>query len=145
MNDILLMIILIINTVAVLGTFIVLIALLTKKNKEEKNASPPIENIIKRIEYSDKMLEYTRSVINSITYIEFKTFIDRNEISKVSKSQLIDLAKTIASKVKNSINDNNIDFNYVIFSTNYFDEYIINFSVDLLNQLWEKTIEDKSE
>lgn len=143
MNDILsiiLIIILIINTISVLGTFILFI----KNDKGKKNNSSPIENSIKRIEYSTNLLEYTRSVINSITYIEFKTFIDRNELSMVNKTQLADLAKNIASKVKAAINDSNIDFKYTIFSINYFDEYIINISIDILKQLWEKVINEKS-
>lgn len=145
MNDILLIIILIINSISMLGSFILLTILFIKKTKEEKNISPPAESPIKNIKYTNTLLESTRSIINTVTYMELKTFVDNNEPSMVSKAQLADLAKQIANKVHSSINYQNIDFNYVIFSRDYFDEYIIKFTINALKQLWENIIREMTE
>lgn len=102
-------------------------------------------NNVKVIEYSKQVLEFIRMMVSQVAIIKFRTFIDNNDITKVTKSHIEKLASQVATSVKYSINIGNISLSDTIYTQEYFDEYIVETSILMVKQLFEKAIGDIDE
>ena len=83
------------------------------------------------ISYSEKIIEFTKNMISEISMLRFKEFVDHLDTSKVAKSHYENMASEVAKEVYNKININNILFQYTLFTKEYFEELIINYSIEI--------------
>jgi len=87
------------------------------------------------IQYSEKILEFTKNIIKEISIIRFKEFVDHIDTSKVAKSHYENMASEVAKEVYTKINMNNILFQYTLFTKEYFEELIIDYSIEINKSL----------
>lgn len=102
-------------------------------------------NKVKVVDYSKQVLDFIRMIVSQVAIIKFRTFIDNNDIQKISKVHIEKLASEVAINVKHSININNISLENTIYTKEFFDEYIIETSILMIKQMFEKTIEEMEE
>jgi len=97
------------------------------------------------INNSNDLLEFTRSTIAQIAVIKMRTFKDSRDISKVTSANIESLAKELADESFKSINVERFYEDHVLFSTQYYMDYIVNTSIVLIKELLEKVINDTIE
>jgi len=105
-----------------------------------RSRTPPVTLINNRdkmesIQYSEKILEFTKNIIKEISIIRFKEFVDHIDTSKVAKSHYENMASEVAKEVYTKINMNNILFQYTLFTKEYFEELIIDYSIEINKSL----------
>lgn len=96
----------------------------------------------KSIEYSTKSLDFIKMMISQTALVKFRTFIDGNDISKVTRIQIEGIVSDVATTVKSTINMNNIAIENTIYTKEFFDNYIIETSVYIVKQLFENAINE---
>lgn len=97
----------------------------------------------KLVDYSNKSLDFIKMMISQTALLKFRTFIDANDISKVTRIQIEGVVSDVAKTVKGTINMNNIAIENTIYTEEFFDNYIIETSVYIVKQLFENAV-DKS-
>ncbi len=105
--------------------------------------SPESSNI--RIEYSQSMLEYIREFTMRVASINFRNFMDGHELSKVTKATVSNLVEVTATKVNNSIDLSNINFNDLLFTKEFYNSYIIEISMISIKELLDRAVNNIEE
>lgn len=100
------------------------------------------ENIESLTSYSQKLLDFVKMLTTQVAILKFKTFVDNHEIEKVTKVNVRELAGLVANTVKDSINIDNIDFSDILFTKEFYEDYIIEVSITTIKSLLEKTISE---
>lgn len=99
----------------------------------------------KVVEYSKQLLDFIRMMVSQIAVIRFRTFVDNNDMSKITKSSIEKLVHDVASTVKQSINISNVSIENTVYSEEFFDRYIVETSVIMVKDLLDKAIGIKSD
>jgi len=108
-----------------------------RKNKKPPKTLITNNSKIESIEYSKQLLEFTRGIISDYIVSKFKEFTDNTDMEKVAKPNLQKLISELTIGVYEKININNILFEYTLFTKEYYEEYIIQFTINLIKQLTE--------
>ena len=93
-------------------------------------------------EYSNNLLEFIRLMVGQTAVIEFQTFQDNHDMTKVTKANIESVAKRVAEIVHNSINEDVFSFENVFFTRRFYDYYIVNTSIVLVKQMFEKVVDN---
>jgi len=125
--------------------------IITKSNynisrKEYYKALSEKEKLIKHnesLKYSMEVLKQTKEFISQYVVCEFSTFIDNRDISKVTLSNIRSLAEELAVYIHISLNTNAIDWENVIFSSTYYDKFIINTTIMFIKKLFEEVTDQE--
>lgn len=91
-------------------------------------------------EYSEKLIEFTKMLTTQIAILQFRTFQDGHDLSKITKANVKVLAEDIAKTVKSSIKLDNIDFSDTLFTRNFLESYIIETSIITVKALLDKAV-----
>ena len=99
------------------------------------------------LEYSEQLLESIRKLIKIITVVKARTFADTHDLSKVTKAQIVTLAKEVAedtnksfhSKIGSYIEDT---FFNIEFLTNYIVEISIISTKEIVENMINEYLED---
>lgn len=127
-------------------SLVVLYKLRNKFNKDSKILEDMKEsNKHKMVEYSTQVLEFIRMMVGQVAVLKFRTFVDSNDLSKVSKSSVEKLVADVAASVNNSMNMVNLSLENTVYSKEFFEQYIIETSVLMVKDLLDKAIGDKDE
>lgn len=103
------------------------------------------EDLKGKTEYSDKLLEFIKTLTTQVAVLQFRTFVDAHEITKISKIHIKQVAENVAKTVHDAINMDSIDFNDTLFTKEFFEKYIIETSVNTVKSLLDKTLQQISE
>lgn len=146
----LIVLLLIILMLFVITWFIISIIVLFKLYKKYKNNTIEIlklneSNKDRVIEYSNKLLDFTKMMVSQISILKFKTFIDNSKIDKITKSQVEKIVTDVASSVKDALNMNNITIEDTIYTEEFFNQYIIDTSIYTVKQLMNKVLSEYDE
>lgn len=93
------------------------------------------------IEYSNNLLKDIRELIASISKENFKAFIDKYEVSKITKENVKKLIDITCNDVKNAIDYTKIDYDHIIYSQKFLSDYIVNTTIYVLKEMVEETID----
>lgn len=93
------------------------------------------------IEYSNNLLKDIRELIASISKENFKAFIDKYEVSKITKENVKKLIDITCNDVKNAIDYTKIDYDHMIYSQKFLSDYIVNTTIYVLKEMVEETID----
>jgi len=74
-------------------------------------------------------MKFTKNLIEEISVIRFREYVDHTDITKVSKKNYQLVASEAAKEIYNKINLNNILFEYTLFTREYYQEFIINYTI----------------
>lgn len=107
--------------------------------KIQQNAIRPK---IDPLEHSRDVLEFTKSVIGTITVLKFKEFRDSRQFNMVTRENIERLISNIASSVNRSIDITRLDLKNVVFSQEFYQKYIIDTTIYMVKQLTDKTVSD---
>ena len=117
------------------------IVTLNKTKDGSGNKTPdPIYPTIGKIKYTDELLEFIRKLSIQLSVIKFKEFIDEHEIDKITKSQIQKLVTETASMVNSSFSKDPIDFDNLLVSREFLDEYIVQTSIMAIKDLLERSV-----
>lgn len=146
----LIVLLLIILMLFVITWFIISIIVLFKLYKKYKNNTIEIlklneSNKDRVIEYSNKLLDFTKMMVSQISILKFKTFIDNSKIDKITKSQVEKIVTDVASSVKDALNMNNITIEDTLYTEEFFNQYIIDTSIYTVKQLMNKLLSEYDE
>lgn len=127
-------------------SLVVLYKLRNKFNKDSKLLEDMKEsNKNKMVEYSKQVLEFIRMMVGQIAVLKFRTFVDTNDLSKVSKSTIEKLVADVAESVNMSMNMVNLSLENTVYSKEFFEQYIVETSVLMIKDLLDKAIGEKDE
>lgn len=124
---------------------IVELKVLETKIKESEAKIKSSDNKIRRIEDSLKLTNFIKEIASQMVVLKFKTFKDNHDILKVSEESVKNLVREIAIDVRKSIKYYEIDFDSLILSQQFYDEYIVNTVVMLTKNILDKTINEYEE
>ena len=93
------------------------------------------------IEYSNNLLKDIRELIASISKENFKAFIDKYEVSKITKENVKKLIDITCNDVKSAIDYTKIDYDHMIYSQKFLSDYIVNTTIYVLKEMVEETID----
>jgi biopolymer transport protein ExbB/TolQ len=113
---------------------------LEKKKLEESSK----EKIIKDkeiLEYSELLLKSIREAIASVTTVKYRTFSDNHDLEKITKEHLKRMLGDTVTIVKNDINFNNIDYENLIYTKEYINQYIIDTTIYTLKNMFNGEID----
>lgn len=127
-------------------SLVVLYKLRNKFNKDSKLLEDMKEsNKNKMVEYSKQVLEFIRMMVGQIAVLKFRTFVDTNDLSKVSRSAIEKLVADVAESVNRSMNMVNLSLENTVYSKEFFEQYIVETSVLMIKDLLDKAIGEKDE
>lgn len=124
------------------------IIILTKLKIEESKRNQMYlqlqeENTKNIADYSEKLLEFIKMLTSQIAILKFRTFVDNHEIDKITKANIQNLVADVAETVNVSINADHIDFDDVLFTKEFYENYIIDTSLITIKGLLNKTINEE--
>lgn len=90
--------------------------------------------------YSEKIFNFTDTMINKISILKYSSFIDGHYTDMITKANIEKLASDVATEVYNSIDIDKINFNNTLFTKEFYEKYIIETSLTTIKRLIEKTI-----
>jgi hypothetical protein len=137
-------IILILSGAWLVNSIIVLTKLKIEEDKRNKLYAQLQEENNKSIaDYSEKLLEFIRMLTTQISVLKFRTFVDNHEMDKITKANIQKLVAEVAESVNTSINSTNIDFDDILFTKEFYENYIVETSLITIKNLLNKTINDE--
>lgn len=145
----------IIDTIFTIVTIIILIATIKVSfdivkilNRRQQVREDMIElkkfensNRTKTVEYSRDVLDLIRDIVGQVAVLKFRTFQDNNDIKKVNKTILMGIVKDIAETSNKLLNKKNINFMNTFFTEEFYDHYIIETSIIIGKEMFEKALE----
>jgi hypothetical protein len=99
----------------------------------------------RRVEYTQSMMLYIRDLTMQVASIQFRNFIDGHDLSKVTKATMSKLVEDTAIKVNKSIYLNNIKFDDLLFTEDFYNNYIIDVAMISIKELLDKVINTTEE
>lgn len=99
----------------------------------------------RRVEYTQLMMTYIRDFTIQVASIQFRNFIDGHDLSKVTKATMSKLVEDTAIKVNKSIYLNNIKFDDLLFTEDFYNNYIIDVAMVSIKELLDKVINTTEE
>lgn len=99
-----------------------------------------LENsIMEDIEYTNRMMDLVEKLITQICIIRFRRFKSSHDLSMVTELQFKKLISETSEAIKSSFN-NTIDYDRSLLNENFYDTYIIELTVDRLQELLNKEL-----
>jgi hypothetical protein len=92
------------------------------------------------IEYSNLVLDTLRELVGQVSVINFKSFCDQYELSKVNKTHIVNLAKNIAVDIRNGFNTDNFEIDDLMMKEEFYDSYIVNLALMNINDLMKQYV-----
>lgn len=127
-------------------TMTIFIKLKSKYEKDNRSLKILQEgNKGKILDYSKQVLEFIRMLVGQVAVIKFRTFVDNNDLRKVTKGATEKLVADVATTVNKSINTGNMSLENTIYSREFFDQYIVDTSVIMIKEMLDKAIGDDQE
>lgn len=136
MKEALLLILTMASTIVMMITLGVLIVvvqnLIQLKDEQSKlvemyNTSNREQDIITRnIDYSYRVLEFTRRTTIEVTQAAVRSFIDSKDPNKITTQMVKNLIGEIGTEVKRMLVDNQVMFEQTIFSDEFISGFIVN-------------------
>lgn len=128
---------------------IILIAqyIMQQQDQEIKELKAKIEsdndNIadIDTIEYSQKLIDFIKSLTIEIAILKYKEYIDSHEFEKLQKTHIAQIAEDTAKSVHDAINFDIIDFDDVLYTKEFYESFIIKTSLASVKSLLEKSLD----
>ena len=93
------------------------------------------------IEYSNKLLDYIREFTMQVTVLKFQVFRDSHDVEKLTEGIIKGFVAEVAKEVYGYITHDKIDFTRTLFTSEFFDNYIISTVVSSTKSLIDKTID----
>ena len=93
------------------------------------------------IEYSNKLLDYIREFTMQVTVLKFQVFRDSHDVEKLTEGIIKGFVAEVAKEVYGYITRDKIDFTRTLFTSEFFDNYIISTVVSSTKSLIDKTID----
>jgi sulfur relay (sulfurtransferase) DsrC/TusE family protein len=114
--------------------------------EEKPEEEEPFDYLIKKnqIDYSNQILEFTRTLIGQITILKARTYSDTHDLSMGSKAQISSLAKEVAETFKNSLNPEIWDTikNKTFYTREFYINYIVETSIIMVKDIHKKMVDD---
>lgn len=108
-----------------------------------KLESPEFYNM--RIEYTNSMLKYVHDFTIQVASIQFRNFVDGHDLNKITKATMSKLVEDTAIKVIKSIDSKNIKFDDLLFTKDFYNNYIIDIAMISIKELLDKAINTTEE
>lgn len=105
---------------------------------DSKLESPEFSNM--QIEYTNSMLKYIHDFTIQVASIEFRNFMDGHDLTKVTKATMSKLVEDTAIKVDKSIYLGNIKLDDLLFTKDFYNNYIIDITMISIKELLDKAI-----
>lgn len=108
--------------------------------EENEKLKKDIES--ERSKYSEDILKYVRTFTTQITILKFREFIDTHDIEKVNEANIKGLVEDVARNVHDSIKEDRILFDELLFTKLFYESYIIDITVSTIKDLLNKSVEE---
>jgi biopolymer transport protein ExbB/TolQ len=114
---------------------------LEKERLQEASA----EKIIKDkeiLEYSEALLKSIREAIGAVTTVKYRTFSDGHNIEKITEAHFKRMIEETCTLIKTDINFGNIDYENLIYTKEYINQYIIDTTIYTLKNMFNGDIDE---
>lgn len=91
---------------------------------------------------SEKLLTFTRTFITQVVMLKFGQFRDAHDMSKITRTQIINELREITIGIEKSLNFNNIVFDQLVFTREFYDQYIVDFTVDTIKRITGQEVDN---
>lgn len=118
---------------------------LNDKIKECENEIRIRDDKINRIDNSLKLVDFIRDITGQWVVIKFKNFNDGHNLTKVTEENIKKLVSEIAIEVRRAIRYNEIDFESLVLTQEFYDKYIVNSAVILVKDMLDKVVNNYEE
>lgn len=122
---------------------IVLLMFVSSKNYNamtQSSRQTESENLSWRITYTKQTLDFLKELCQQTTLLKFRDFIDTHEIDKTTRSNYASLVDVSATTVHQSLQQDKIDPEQLLVSSEYLDNYIIELCSLTVRDLLSKTV-----
>lgn len=129
---------------SIIWLIISIVVLMKLYGRYTKNSLQMIElqshNKDKLIDYSTELMDFIRMLISQVALLKVKEFTDGNDITKVTRAHIEGIISDVATEIKEQINMNNISLANTIYTEEFFDQYIVDSTVYIVKELFEKSV-----
>jgi len=98
-----------------------------------------------KLEYSEALLSYVKTFTAQVVTLKFKEFLDNHHLEKLTRETIKKEVASLASFIRISINDTNIDFDRSLYTREYIYEYIIQVTVTMTKKMLDDALVDVEE
>ena len=127
---------------------IVLLMFVSSKNSNVtlQNAQQlEYEKLTWRITYTKQTLDFLKELCQQTALLKFRDFIDTHELDKTTRSNYASLVDVSATTVHQSLQQDKIDPEQLLVSSEYLDNYIIEICSITIRDLLAKTVDMEAE
>lgn len=107
---------------------------------EELNTLKESNSRMLSINYSERVLSFTHILIDQVATMKYKEFMSRNDISKTTRTHLKPLIGDVINTVYDGLHQQGIQFDDLLFTQEYYNQYIIDVSATVIRDMFEKTV-----
>ena len=96
---------------------------------------------LNNIQYTTEFLKYLDTIITSATNISFRQWMANNaDTTKITRIRMKQLVDETAKRIYDSLILMNVDHSSLLVSNEYWTWYIVNLTIALLNERFEKAL-----
>lgn len=99
------------------------------------NTDASYKNEMNMIVYSKDLLSFTKEFISEIVLLKYTEFEDARDMDKITEINIKNLIQEIASIARKSLDVEKIQFDYLIFTKEYYEQYIVYVTIQLVKKL----------
>lgn len=119
----------------IVGFAILMTAIERNYRYNEDLAKNKSNSTIGSIEYSENVLNFIKTITNSIAVLKFRSFEDNHNMDKITQEIFKKLVIEVAAEVHESIDSSKIDFDKTLFTEKFYESYIVDMSVFAIKSL----------
>jgi hypothetical protein len=97
-------------------------------------------NPAQMITYTNQVMKLIREVTTQIALLKFRTFQDSHDMSKIMRANIASIAEETAIESERSFNKENIYWESLLFTKDFYNAYIVETSIIVIKSLFEKEI-----
>lgn len=104
---------------------------------------PDLANYKYPIEYTEAVLKFIKTFVMHISIIHYNVFIDSHDPDKINRTQIQHLVEDTAKDINGYIKSDIIEYDKLLVTKNFIDEYVIQTTIIAIKDLLNKTINNE--
>lgn len=112
----------------------------TNKNYQKLISQNDIKNKLTEIAYTKQMIAFIRELTIEIATFKFEQFLNNRKVETITRESLKNLIDKVSTNVYECIDKESINFDHLLMTEEMYDKYIIETSIYVINDLFERRI-----
>ena len=116
------------------------IKITTNKNYQKLISQNDTKNKLTEIAYTKQMIAFIRELTIEIATFKFEQFLNNRKVETITRESLKNLIDKVSTSVYDCIDKESINFDHLLMTEAMYDNYIIETSIYVINDLFERRI-----